>query len=293
MINVWKEKGETWLLELPERIEYFANKWQLQNLQPFENLTYSYVISAYSALYKMPVVLKMMASHHELLDEQKALEYYNGKSCVKLLASDIDKGAILIEAVTPGTPLSTLFPINDDKATYIAIEAMKNLHQAPMAKDTVNYPFISNWLNLLDNFNSSKVSGDSLKNAQILAKSLLGAQSDLYLLHGDLHHQNILLNEYNEWTIIDPKGIIGGLAYEVGAFLRNPFTNLLAQPNAHEIINNRIHLFAKGLQIDYLCLLDWGYVQAVLTALWAIQDNLNNVDDFLEMIKLFENVKAL
>ena len=75
MVNVWGDKGEIWLLELPGLIKYFSVKWQLQDLKPFHNLTYSYVISAYSRLYKTPVVLKMMLSHDELLDEKKALEY--------------------------------------------------------------------------------------------------------------------------------------------------------------------------------------------------------------------------
>jgi len=293
MINVWNDKGKTWLLELPERIKYFTNKWQLQNLKPFENLTYSYVISAYSALYKTPVVLKMMLSHQELFDEQKALEYYNGRGCVKLLASDIDKGAILIEEIVPGTPLSTLFPINDDKATAIAIEIIKGLHQSPiLIREVANFPSISNWLSLLDHFNDSKIPGDSLKNAQTLSKFLLSTQGDLCVLHGDLHHQNILLDNHREWIVIDPKGIVGELGFEAGTFLRNPFLCLLEQPNAHEVINNRLHLLAGGLQIDYGRLLDWGYVQTVLAACWAIEDNLGNADDFLKMIKLFEKIKA-
>jgi streptomycin 6-kinase len=294
MINVWKDEGAAWLLKLPELIKYFSNKWQLQDLKPFENLTYSYVVSAYSALYKMPVVLKMMASHNELLDEQKALEYYGGRGYAKLLAFDIDRGAILIEAIVPGTPLSALFPINDDKATDIVIEAMKRLHQAPIsAKDAANFPSISNWLSLLEHFEDSRIPGDSLKKAQTLAKSLLSTQDNLYLLHGDLHHHNILLNKDQDWILIDPKGIVGELAFEVGAFLRNPFTNLLEKSNAHEIINNRLHLCANGLQIDFERLLDWGYVQSVLTALWAVQDNLSNLNDFLKMIKLFEKIKML
>ena len=41
------------------------------------------------------------------------------------------------------------------------------------------------------------------------------------LIHGDLHHYNILLSK-DSWLAIDPKGVIGPAAYEVGPLLMNP-----------------------------------------------------------------------
>ncbi len=38
---------------------------------------------------------------------------------------------------------------------------------------------------------------------------------------GDLHHENILAAERAPWLAIDPKGVIGEPAYEMGALLRN------------------------------------------------------------------------
>lgn len=42
------------------------------------------------------------------------------------------------------------------------------------------------------------------------------------LLDGDLHHFNILRAHRQPWLAIDPKGLVGDPAYEVGAFLYNP-----------------------------------------------------------------------
>ena len=44
------------------------------------------------------------------------------------------------------------------------------------------------------------------------------------LLHGDLHHQNILFNENKGWKAIDPKGIIGVPVMELARFLDNQIT---------------------------------------------------------------------
>ena len=42
------------------------------------------------------------------------------------------------------------------------------------------------------------------------------------LIHGDLHHYNILIVGKYSWLAIDPKGVIGPAAYEVGPLLMNP-----------------------------------------------------------------------
>ena len=60
------------------------------------------------------------------------------------------------------------------------------------------------------------------------AEAHLGNPSGQNLvLHGDLHHYNILSAEREPWLAIDPKGIVGEPEYEAAAFLRN---NLLDRP---------------------------------------------------------------
>ena len=41
------------------------------------------------------------------------------------------------------------------------------------------------------------------------------------LLHGDLHHENILLDASGNWKAIDPQGRIGEQCLECGRFLLN------------------------------------------------------------------------
>ena len=290
--GVWGEKGKIWLSEIPLLLKYFADKWQLQGLKPFNNLSYNYVVSGYSLHYKSPIVLKLMADKRELFNEQRALLYYKGNGCIKLFDSDFEKGALLLETVEPGNSLSTLFPENDDKATFIAVDVIRKLHSAPLVEEN-NYPTIGNWLSVLDRFNHSLIPGKSIEAAQELVADLLRSQDKLYLLHGDLHHGNILLKNNDEGIAIDPKGVVGGIEYEIGVFLRNPFMKLLKEDNVPEIISERIHLFADNLKLDPQRILKWGYIQSVLAACWAIEDNLKNIQDFLSRIKLFENVKAL
>jgi len=53
-------------------------------------------------------------------------------------------------------------------------------------------------------------------------RELCASATDRVVLHGDLHHDNILLATREAWLAIDPHGIVGDPGYEVGAPLFNP-----------------------------------------------------------------------
>jgi streptomycin 6-kinase len=85
-------------------------------------------------------------------------------------------------------------------------------------------------------------------------------------------HDNIL-EDKEGWIVIDPKGVVGEPAYEVGAFIRNPIPDLLRHEEASNIIQNRISLFSKRLDIPAHKIAGWALVQAVLAWVWALEDN--------------------
>lgn len=76
--------------------------------------------------------------------------------------------------------------------------------------------------------------------------------------------------------MIDPKGVIGEPAYEVAAFIRNPIPELLNHDDAPNIIHNRITRFSELLELPSQRILDWCFVQAVLSWVWAIEDGCDS-----------------
>ena len=108
------------------------------------------------------------------------------------------------------------------------------------------------------------------------------------LLHGDLHHDNILQNG-NDWLVIDPKGVIGEPEYEVTAFIRNPIPELLTHADAPNIILNRITHFAKILELSERRIIDWCFVQAVLAWIWALEDGCD-ASYFEQLTKVFNKI---
>ena len=93
------------------------------------------------------------------------------------------------------------------------------------------------------------------------------------LLHGDLHHHNILAAGRQPWLAIDPKGIVGEPAYEVGALLRNPMPELLQSERPKRLLARRLDILSERLGFERERLVGWGTAQAVLAAWWSLEDH--------------------
>jgi streptomycin 6-kinase len=77
--------------------------------------------------------------------------------------------------------------------------------------------------------------------------------------------------------VIDPKGIVGEPAYEVGALLRNPFT-IFDGPGLKRITVRRLDILAETLGMDREQLRQWSLAQAVLSAWWSYEDGGDPAD---------------
>ena len=111
------------------------------------------------------------------------------------------------------------------------------------------------------------------ERAEALFAELLASSGAPMLLHGDLHHENILAAERAPWLAIDPKGLIGEAEYEVGALMRNPLPRLLALPDVTATLARRFDILAETLGFDRQRMIAWSYAQAVLSAWWHIEDH--------------------
>jgi streptomycin 6-kinase len=185
--------------------------------------------------------------------EAAALAAFGGRAAARLLASDPERGALLVERLEPGTPLAAV--ADDDAATLAAADVMRRLHRPPPADH--GFPDVAEW-------------GRDLPDPGEFAELCASSAPDV-LLHGDLHHFNILRHG-DGWAAIDPKGVIGEPAYETGALLRNPAPALLALAHPRRVLVRRAGLLAEALDLDAARILAWARVQAVLAAVWADQD---------------------
>lgn len=280
VINIYGGLGKKWLLDLPIITKKTANEYGLSNLNPVDNLTYNYVMSGFCG--HQPIILKLSLDINGLKKEANALNAFANFGAVKILAQQ--DGMLLLEQAIPGISLKSYFPTKENEAIRIVCNVIRKLHQAPFTK--LDFPNIKNWLKALDK--DRNIPTHYLKKARELRDKLLQASIQPVLLHGDLHHDNILQNG-NDWIVIDPKGVIGDSSYEIAAFIRNPLPELLDLEHAGKIINNRVTKFAKILDLKPQLIRDWGFIQSVLAWVWALEDNCDT-NPFEKLTEIFDNL---
>jgi streptomycin 6-kinase len=274
MVELYGANGSEWLNRLPSLISTCEQRWSLTIHSPFEPLSYNYVAPAVRA-DGTDVVLKIGFPNPELLTEIEALRLYNGRGIVQLLDADPDQGVLLQERLMPGTPLSYL--ANDEQASSIAAQVMRQLW-TPVPPEH-SFPTVAKWAaglkRLRESFDggSGPLPASLVSMAETLFAELIDSMTEQVLLHGDLHHENILTAERQPWLALDPKGIVGEPAYEVGALLRNPIPQLLAMPQPGQVLARRVDQLAQELGFDRERVVGWGLAQAVLSAWWSIEDH--------------------
>ena len=269
IISIYGEKGKIWLNELPQLVSETSSKLDLRDLKEVPNLTYNYVLSGFQDGNN--IILKLGLDNEGLKQEAFALKCFAGCGAVKVLAEDEDM--LLLERAVPGMSLKEYFPTKEKESIEIACGVIKKLHQASISA-AHNFPHIKDWLTALDK--DWPIPDGYLQKARKLRDELLQTSKPDVLLHGDLHHDNILQND-EDWLVIDPKGVIGEPAYEVAAFIRNPIPELLNHADAPNIIHNRVTRFAELLELRSQRILDWCFVQAVLSWVWAIEDGCDDI----------------
>ena len=169
------------------------------------------------------VVVKLRAPGIEFVRELEALRLYGGRRAVMLLEADLANGAMMLESVRPGRVLADTG--SDEEATTIAASVMQTLWRpAPEI-----HPFAAmsefeggvEWLRVCSENKASPIPTTLANRAEGLLREFAASQDEPVLLHGDLHHYNILSAERVPWLAVDPKGVVGDPAYEVGPFLYN------------------------------------------------------------------------
>lgn len=272
MLALHGSEGDAWLQRLPALLETLCRCWSLTPEGPLAELSYNYVAKA-RRQDGTPVMLKVGVVNDELLSEIDALRHYDGRGCVQLLEADPALGAMLLERLTPG---GMLVELDDDSATRIAAEVMQALWRPLPASHS--FVTAEKWAEGMQRLRGTFDGGYGpfpprlVDAAERLFADLLASPQESVLLHGDLHHYNILAAERGPWLAIDPKGVSGEPLYETGALLRNPLPQVATWPDLRRTLARRADILAECLQANRDRILGWAVAQAVLSSWWSYED---------------------
>ncbi|HZC05220.1 MAG TPA: aminoglycoside phosphotransferase family protein [Ktedonobacterales bacterium] len=273
--DYWGDEGAAWIAALPALLEEYALQWDLSPLPPFPGLTYNYVTPV-MRVDGSPAVLKTGVPGDEFRASIAFLRLCEGHGAVRLLEGDAERCVMLMERAFPGVPLARLD--DDDAATVIGADVMREFWRPAPAPSSHPFPTVAHWLRAFERVRalyggaSGPLPERLLARAESLAGDLLVSAPYERLMHGDLHHDNIVSAEREPWLVIDPKGLVGDPGYETGPFINNPYGRMETWRDPARNFARRADIFAERLSYPRDRILAWGFVQAVLSAAWYIED---------------------
>jgi streptomycin 6-kinase len=225
-------------------------------------------------------VLKVGIRDGNLAKEALVLRFFENSGAMKLI--DATDGALLLRRAVPGNSLMEYLPDREDESIEIAANVVRKLHSANGVLE--NFTPIEELLN--DFHKKWNIPDRFISKAQRISQYLLETTEQKTVMHGDLHHDNILC-DCTEWKVIDPAGIAGDLVYEIASFMINPIDKIWKCENAVAIIQNRIQKFSSLLNVDPHRILQWTFVKSVLCWIWILETS--NLDRS-QLAMLFDRI---
>jgi streptomycin 6-kinase len=80
------------------------------------------------------------------------------------------------------------------------------------------------------------------------------------------------LQDGNEWIVIDPKGIVGDVEFEMAAF-DFIYHSELDNKEVTDFYEKSIALISQKSNLNFQRIKDWVFVRLILSAAWSIEDN--------------------
>lgn len=193
------------------------------------------------------------------------LRWWGGDGAAEVFAYDGD--TVLMERATgSGDLMDMAITGRDSDATLILCDAIKHLHrQRPGTPEASLIP-LADWFNSL-----ALVRNDDRRYARswAAAESLLADPREEVVLHGDVHHDNVLDFGARGWLAIDPKGVYGDRGYDYANLLTNPDLPTAADP---ERFASQLEVIVAASGLSRQRLLRWVLAFAGLSAAWFDED---------------------
>jgi streptomycin 6-kinase len=271
------EDGLHWIEALPALAAEVAQRWGLILEAPF---------TAGQVDYTAPVrrtdgseaVLKLCYVDLYLRPAVAALRAFDGNAAVRLLDADLESGALLLERLVPGEPISVI--TDDTAAMHEAAELLRHLWQAPA--DAVDFLSLDSWLddaNLDERLPATKRGHPWVARLLAQAHALVTTSTQRCLLHGDFHQDNVLSSQRG-WLAVDPKGIFGDPAWDLAALL---FNNLEPAGDAwRPLIRRRLDQLCDELGLDRRRAYTLCAARALQSRFWSLRDTAEPRDASVE-----------
>jgi streptomycin 6-kinase len=212
-----------------------------------------------------PAMLKI-ATEAEERRGAESMVWWGGNGSARVLAHEDD--ALLLERARGGVSLVEMVRDGrDDEASRIMCGVAARLHASQNDPPPRSLVPLTRWFAELEPAASRY--GGILSQAAETARVLLDEPRDVVVLHGDIHHGNILNFGSRGWLAIDPKHLVGERGFDFVNILRNPDAQIALAPGR---FSRQASVVAEAAGLDRVRLLQWTLAFTGLSAAWILAD---------------------
>jgi len=247
------------------KLNYYKQLWNLSdNGNPFT--THSSLLQPVS--YNGASCILKIALGDEERRGNGLMAWYKGNGAATVLQCD-DSALLMERATGPQSLVEMAKTGGDDEASHIICSVVTRLHahNAPYPKNLVPLHI---WVKSLESA-AARLVGIFVQCSQI-ANDLLNEPIDQVVLHGDIHHGNILDFGAKGWLAIDPKGLFGERGFDYANLFCNPDIATAIAPGR---LMRQVDIISKEAGLEPKRLIQWIAAWAGLSAAWALEDGTN------------------
>jgi streptomycin 6-kinase len=193
------------------------------------------------------------------------MQWWDGDGAAYVYAQEDD--AVLLERATDRYSLLHMaMNGEDDEASRIMVRTAARLH-APRPTELRDSATLDRWFQSLEP--AALTHGGTFADCLEIATSLLASPQQPSILHGDIHHRNILDFGERGWLAIDPKRIYGERGYDFANIFANEDLPTTTDPAR---LRRQLPIVSSGADIEASRLLKWIAAYSGLSAAWFLED---------------------
>lgn len=290
IFNSHGNEGERWLLSVDNTLIKYKHQLKLRNIELSKNIATNIIFNAYSELYG-DVIIKLIFSPEIFFNEINFINNCKSRYMVKCFYYNLEDRIMVLEKIKPGFPLSTIENRSDRIKIFADIMASISM---PEKDENLYRSYYNSFIRKISNKNiiskANKNIKEKIKESLKLYKEIDKMNLPKFVLHRDLHHNNILKFE-DSWKVIDPQGVIGYSFFEATQFIKS---EMLIDNNDTSKIKDIVENVANFINIDKKLIYIALYIDTVEKILYylsigaskeIINYNIKICDQTMKMLK--------
>ena len=278
-------------------IDIYTEEWQLEKLKLIEHFSTSILFTCLSEKYGQCVLKIKCDNNYSLDSEICVLRSFNGRGYCRVYEFSSDDKICLLERILPGDTLYNFNEISQNERINFFGDLYERLYVS--ATEISDLSMFPSYLNCLE---KSEIVVTQRNDCQDIishikkAKEIILFVNSIYnrkiLIHGDLHHRNILKNQNGGYTAIDPKGVADNPVFDVSKFILYEFGYQLAGKPIEEMLGF-INLLSRRLHIPTETLTNCLYVEIAVEVFHrhiAVGKSIGECEGHIENMTVAEKI---